>query len=362
MTTFGYVGWAGRQNLGDDAIHAALRARLEPAALVDVPLYPAEVAGFVVNGHRAELRHARPLLGGGTVIGRWNWRVHLRTALLLARARPAVMIGAGVEDPEFAGRHSFGSERELHRWRSLLADFDRVTVRGPRSQHLLAGVGVRAEVVGDPALLLRPAGDVDPDHDTVGVALGFGDDLWGHSQDAVVGAVGDAVRELARRGWAIRFFVVNPGDRESATRCAAHAGLDPDRTPIIPAVEPDDYLREVARCTVLVGQRLHAVVLAACASVPAVMLEYQPKCRDFMASIDRTDWLVRTDRIVAADVLDRVLEAGASRDRESDRIEQSVGRLRARLATELAHVREMAGVEAPSALRAVDAARGAPDS
>jgi polysaccharide pyruvyl transferase WcaK-like protein len=362
VTVFGYVGWAGRENLGDDAIFQALRARLEPAALLEVPLYPGEAASFMVHGDRARLRHARPLLGGGTVIGRWTWRVHLRTALLLARTRPAVMIGAGVEDPAFGGLHSFGSERELRRWRALLGDFDRVTVRGPRSQQLLAGVGVDAEVVGDPALLLEPTGAVEPDPRTVGVALGFGDDLWGHSQDAVVRSVAGALRGLADRGWSIRFFVVNPEDRDSAERCAAQAGLDPARTPILPAVVPDDYLREVARCTVLVGQRLHAVVLAACASVPAVMLEYQPKCRDFMESIDRADWLVRTDRIDAAEVLDRVLAAEASREVQSHQIEQSVGALRSRLAAELTHVREMAGVEIPSASRRIDAARGAPGS
>lgn len=357
MTAFGYVGWAGRHNLGDDAIFVALQSRLEPAELVEVPLYPAEVASFLVHGDRSRLRHAHPLLGGGTVIGRWNWRVHLRTALLLARARPAVMIGAGVEDPAFGGRHSFGSERELRRWRALLAQFDRVTVRGPCSQQLLAEVGVHAEVVGDPALLLEPPVPVDPESHTVGVALGFGDDLWGHSQDAVVHAVAGTLAELAARGWDVRFFVVNPEDRRSAERCALAAGLDPARTPILPAVEPADYLREVARCTVVIGQRLHAVVLAACAAVPAVMIEYQPKCRDFMASIDGTDWLVRTDHIASGPVLDRVLAAAASRDQESQRIEETVGVLRSRLAGELTRVREITGVDAPSGPRRIDAGR-----
>ena len=264
MSSFGYVGWSGRGNLGDDAIFDAVRSRLIPADLVEVPLYPKEVGAFLACGDRAALRTARPLLGGGTVIGRMNWRVHLRTALLLARSRPAVMVGAGVEDPAFSGRHSFGSERELRRWRRVLESFDRVTVRGPRSQELLAAVGISSEVVGDPALLLEPVRVVDPDDRTIGVALGFGDDLWGHSQDEVVDAVGGAVRELVTRGWRVRFFVVNGEDHDHAVRCAQRAGLDPLRTEFLPATEPAVFLEHVGRCTVLVGQRLHAVVLAAC--------------------------------------------------------------------------------------------------
>jgi Uncharacterized conserved protein len=358
MSSFGYVGWSGRGNLGDDAIFEAVRSRLVPADLVEVPLYPKEIGTFLARGARAELRTARPLLGGGTVIGRMNWRVHLRTALLLARRRPAVMIGAGVEDPTFSGRHSFGSERELRRWRRVLEEFDRVTVRGPHSQELLAQAGIPSEVVGDPALLLEPARAVDPDDRTIGVALGFGDDLWGHSQDAVVQAVGAAVRELVGRGWRVHFFVVNAEDREHAVSCARLAGLDPSRTAFLPAAEPEVFLDQVGRCTVVVGQRLHAVVLAAGAFVPAVMVEYQPKCRDFMASIGRTDWLVRTDRITKTDILERVVAAAETRGAQAAQIELAVNELRCRLERELAHVRSIAGMKPGVAARRDDASRG----
>lgn len=357
MSSFGYVGWSGRGNLGDDAIFDAVRSRLTPADFVEVPLYPKEVGAFLTHGDRAGLRTARPLLGGGTVIGRMNWRVHLRAALVLARRRPAIMVGAGVEDPAFTGRHSFGSERELRRWRRVLESFDRVTVRGPRSQELLEAAGIASDVVGDPALLLEAARVIDPDDLTVGIALGFGDDLWGHSQDAVVTAVGDSVRELGARGWRVRFFVVNAEDREHAVRCAERAGLDPVHTEFLPATEPAVYLDQVARCTVLVGQRLHAVVLAACVTVPAVMVEYQPKCADFMASIERTDWLVRTDHITADQILERVLAAAETRGAQSAQIELAVNELRGRLEREFAHIRSLVGLEPLVAARRADATR-----
>ncbi|MGZ6976767.1 MAG: polysaccharide pyruvyl transferase family protein [Acidimicrobiia bacterium] len=359
MPAFGYVGWSGRGNLGDDAIYEAIRARLQPARVIGAPLYPQELARFLVSGERRELRRARPLLGGGTVLGRANWRMHLRTTLLLARVRPALMLGAGVEDPVFSGTHSFSSAGELGRWRHLLEEFDRVTVRGPRSKELLAQVGVDADVVGDPALLLEPELPTDPEERTLGVALGFGDDLWGHSQEAVVDAVSAAVRALAGSGWRIRFFVVNAEDREHAIKCARQAGLDPLRTAFLPAADPAEYLAQVARCTVMVGERLHAVVLAAGARVPAVMLEYQPKCGDFMESIERTAWSVRTDAVTGGGLLARIEALAEDRVIHAAQIEAAVGHLRGKLEAELLRIRAVSGLEPAADPTPSNAPRGA---
>jgi polysaccharide pyruvyl transferase WcaK-like protein len=49
------------------------------------------------------------------------------------------------------------------------------------------------------------------------------------------------------------------------------------------------------RCDVFVGIKLHSVILSYCANTPAIMVEYQPKCRDFMASIDMEQYNVRVD-------------------------------------------------------------------
>jgi polysaccharide pyruvyl transferase WcaK-like protein len=52
----------------------------------------------------------------------------------------------------------------------------------------------------------------------------------------------------------------------------------------------------VCEQTVFVGFKLHAVVLAYCARVPALMIEYRPKCRDFMESIGADEFVVRADQ------------------------------------------------------------------
>ena len=71
-----------------------------------------------------------------------------------------------------------------------------------------------------------------------------------------------------------------------------------------PAVEvadtPARYLRAASGCTVVVAERLHAMVLAAGAGTPFIALEYQPKCRDFTASVDGRTSVKKTFTITPA--------------------------------------------------------------
>ena len=305
---FGYLGWIGHANLGDNAIHEVLRATLPRSEFLDVPAYPRQLVRVARNGGLSGLRTARLLLGGGTVIGRTNWRAHVLVGMRLCRGGTALLIGAGVEDPSFHGRRSFSSFGELKRWKPVLERFDRITVRGPRSATLLADVGIEAMVVGDPALLFAPLPGQAREHGRVGVALGYGDALRGGDQSAVVSAVADALRHLHSAGHSVTMFVVNPTDRRHAEHCIAEAGLVEDGRTVrmVEAADPSTFCMQVSTCDAIIAERLHAGILAAaCATLP-VMLAYQPKVDDFMASIGELQWSTPTDRLRGAAIAEQV--------------------------------------------------------
>jgi polysaccharide pyruvyl transferase WcaK-like protein len=46
-----------------------------------------------------------------------------------------------------------------------------------------------------------------------------------------------------------------------------------------------------------IGMKLHSVILAMCAHVPSIMLEYRPKALDFMASVGLEQFNVRTSDV-----------------------------------------------------------------
>lgn len=369
---FAYIGWPGRGNLGDDAILEAVEEAFPEAVFEEVSMYPGRLASSVRDGKMGSLRDAAPFITGGTAIGRMNWRLEFNLSLLLARRRPAVMLGAGVEDPSFQGDHGFSSSlpsevmgtlgrrlpgsagsffkqrygdmrdrtagTELKKWKSVLRNFHSVAVRGPRSGELLGDIGVDAKVVGDPALLLRAPSDL-PQHEdkTVGVTLGYGDDLWGRDHDRVVDEVGLALGELIKDGWNARFIVVNESDRKFVAPCAAKAGIE--TIDIVDGITTPDFFNQAARCDVFVGERLHSTILAALIGIPTVMIEYQPKCMDFMRSIGRDEWNFRTDRITGRQLREAVVALHDERDSHVKSSLEQVGELRSRLEAEVESVK-----------------------
>ena len=56
----------------------------------------------------------------------------------------------------------------------------------------------------------------------------------------------------------------------------------------------------------MVAWNLHAGILAAAANVPFVSFEYQPKCRDFAASIGWEEFLVKVEGLRPAALIERV--------------------------------------------------------
>lgn len=342
MSALAYLGWHGRGNVGDDAIHDGVAAAMAGVELVDAPLYPRDALHALRDGRLRGLRAAVPFLGGGTCIGRANWRVHVLSSLALARGRPAACVGAGVEDPTFVGRHSFSGPHELARWARVLRRFERVSVRGPRSAELLADVGVDVVVAGDPALALaRPTRR--PVSGRIGVNAGFGDDLWGHDPERAIDVVTAVCRALGRRGHQIVGIAVNQDDRLALERILVGAGL-----PLMLESPPNAAAAAAAfgSCETVIAMRLHAGILAALAGTPLVALEYQPKCRDFARSIGNEPRTVRIDRCGADDVtaLVAALADGRAGAAEASRLSAAVDDLRRRLDGEFEALRARLGV------------------
>lgn len=336
MTTgplISYLGWHGRGNLGDDAMYDAVRAQLPGATFLDHPHLPRERLRAVVTGSDRRARRSHLVIGGGTCVGRSNWRAIVTRATKTTGTRQRYAIGIGVEDPVFGGYRSHSDDGEINRWVPILKDFDTVSVRGPRSAELLADAGFDVAISGDPALVL-PLPDVEPEDGLIGVNLGFGDDLWGHDPDALVERTSAALRELSKSGHRVVGILLNPDD-ERWTRAA----LDGISTEVVLPADAVGVADVLAKCSVAIVTRLHAAILASLSGTPVVALEYQPKCRDFARSIDDEASLIRTDKLTAATLLDQVNAALAESATIRARKRAAVSVLRQRLLAEYAEAR-----------------------
>ena len=117
--------------------------------------------------------------------------------------------------------------------------------------------------------------------------------IWG-DLSRLVTVQAEVVRKLLARGYEVELFAICPEDMAACEEVArqANAGV----SPIPEALSSHySYASRLAELDLVITLKLHAGVLAACANVPFIMLEYQPKCRDFCASIGWEDYNVRTD-------------------------------------------------------------------
>jgi polysaccharide pyruvyl transferase WcaK-like protein len=313
-----YVGgWLGKKNIGDEALFDAVKNLFSEFSL------------WHFDGSRtiATLLDRFPLtsnglFAGGTLINRCA--EHFQVADRFLRAgRKLYIFGTGVADPDFwEGRADFQST--MNDWKELLNRCGYVGVRGPRSAELLADAGVRnVEVVGDPVIAFadeEPALEIEPN--SIGFNIGYNHgNQWG--DERLLPEEFLALAKLAKQAnWSIKWFVVFPRDLEITEQLALATGTQDNIVCIYQDAKA--YMKEVRSMSTFIGMKLHATMLATCTHVPSVMLEYDPKCLDFMKSIGQGASVIRTDRFAAVRAWDLLQGMNAGRRSHSQAIHKGI--------------------------------------
>ncbi len=361
-----YVGWLGHDNMGDTGMYLA-HGRSFPTYHFVTDLPSAAVLRRLTRLKRRPLLLAA-VLGGGTLIGWPNYRRTLQDLLSVDDALPLCMLGTGVEDPSFAPHNpllsrvlvgAFAEDQgspendeapliaELHRWRPVLERMDAVCVRGPRSQAVLAEVGIASEITGDPALLLaddKPAPKFT--EQLLGINIGVARAIWGGRPDILLSRIVDVCRIMRDQGWRLRFVPLWPLDLPYIQDAARQIGSGVE---IFQTFRSIEALHTAIRdCHVFVGQKLHSVVFASNVYVPSVMLEYQPKCADFQDSLGRGEFTVRTDRVDVTELIEKVTDLGARRDHHRQELYDAVYHRRQLLQKRVVKIRSLLGSTATS--------------
>ena len=143
--------------------------------------------------------------------------------------------------------------------------------------------------------------------------------LWGDSDETFWDGLLEQLETLGECGWSFVLFPVMPGDALFAELASGRLRKYSVRT-AENYLSPEHFLKQLREVDVFVGEKLHATILAIFAHTPSIMLEYRPKCRDFMLSLDLEDRLIRTDEIEHAMLVDRVEDLYNSRRDEQERL------------------------------------------
>jgi polysaccharide pyruvyl transferase CsaB len=387
------AGNFGFENLGDEAILAALLAELRQhhpgltctvtagdgpraAALHGVATVPlSDPAAMAAAVGESDL----VVVGGGGLFheywgfdpdavltsGQWGIGCFGAPGVLAALAgRPFVLHAVGV-GPLF-------SEHARRFLRALAGSAAAVSVRDEPSREELVRCGVPADAVrvtADPGFLFRPAPRARAAEllGAAGIALDDGP-LWGVAarpwQLGVVAGrteaqiAGALERVLERRGGRVLLlpFQTLPGGLadDAATAERIRAGLRPDqveRVHVLPPFEdPADLAAVVGICDAVLAVRLHALVFAGLAAVPAVVLSYDPKVRSHAERLglgELTLELPDAEAPAIAELLERAL---AERARFAAGLRTVVAGLAAEAAADAARLAGLIGGKGAAAL------------
>lgn len=282
-----YVGWVGMDNIGDEALFMAHEHLFAPLKIKVFWEWLARVA----------VKH--PLyrfgvLGGGSLIcGGTRYLKEIQT--MLRNDLPVFCLGTGVNLSQ--GGDEKKATHELDQWIDVLSSFEFVGVRGPLSKEFLDRAGFeKSEIVGDSALSLAKDNYVRKKaHRVLGINVST-THLHECSKQKLLEKISHVARVLIEKGWRVVWFPCWCKDEHLINELASN--YSPAHSKIVTRWRSTpEYIRATEECDVFIGEKLHSVVLAMLTRTPSIMIEYHPKCRDFMMSMGNGKFCFRPAEI-----------------------------------------------------------------
>jgi polysaccharide pyruvyl transferase WcaK-like protein len=376
-----YGGWFGSGNLGDDAILIGLRSLLleaipgvEVAALstdVEQTKRVCGVEAFPLRSPRELLApYPKPMSGdycrvfswadacilsGGTSIydyGHLSRVIHWGLPWILGRE--FVCFGIGVKPIQsLEGR-----------WivRSLLERAAAVSTRDRRSMAELKAIGVKREikVTGDSALFLTPR---TPDENTLH-ELGITSDIpyvaicpralsvdhRAHYHAPLSTEVISRIRRnlaivgdhLSKSGCRVAFIPLHraPSDDDTAEIALIRNMMREPSLAFERVFAPEILAGLLGRMELVVGLRLHSLILAAAMGVPVVSIDYDPKIAGFMEYAGMEEFMIEPIE-TAYTLIERADEGLSDRTNLRRRLLDSCGGMRRRMKEEVRRFLEL---------------------
>jgi polysaccharide pyruvyl transferase WcaK-like protein len=361
-----FGGWFGSRNAGDEAILVALEGLLEqaiPGCEIQVhtidPEYTRRLCNaepvfapqdtHLLNKARALAAAYRSvdlfLVSGGTPIFDYYYlsrAFHFGVPLL--SGVPMVFFGIGVKPI----RTSFG------RWfyRNLLNRARYVSVRDPEVRAHLSAMGVTrpTELTADSAICIQPgdageaaralaAADLDPERPIVGLCpIYLSDDHRSHYHEPVsptrreyayqsLAELADHLLATDRQVAFVPMHQVPPDDDRAVIR--GIRGRMRNRAPVLePREDPRFLTALLGRMDMVVGMRLHSIVLASSQAVPVVAIAFDMKVGSYMDYLSMEKYCQSIQELGRDQLIQMTEDCWLHRARISEQLTEKMGRWR----------------------------------
>jgi len=341
-------GYYGFQNAGDEAvlysIVQALRSLMPGLAITVLSVQPEQTAAELqvdaVNRWQlpavaAAVRRADLVISGGgslfqDVTGPKSLLYYLGVVLLARLFRKPVAIYAQGLGP---------LQRPWSRWLTgrVLNRVQLITLRDSASRQLLEAIGVRRPpvyITADPVLSLEPAKmDLSPGRTRwqqlglTGPVAGIAVRSW-RGVESCWPALARAADDLVAGGWQVLFLPFHfPADVDACRQVARLM-----QNPAVVLRENIDLatmMGLIGQLDILIGMRLHALILAAVMGVPFLALPYDPKVAAFARLVEQPA-VGSLAGVTGNSLVKAVGEAAARREEHALRVRMAAAELRPR--------------------------------
>lgn len=296
-----YVGgYPTISNVGDVALYEAYRFLLSDFRLIHFSGGRLEYFIYRIFAFKRPLA----VLAGGTLINHMCLRETKEGKNLFG---PLFVFGTGVAQSSY-WHGKVGYQIQENDWQEVLKDSPYVGVRGPLSVSQLKKFNIEGDVFGDPVLSLAQLKDESQQNSipkkviglNVGKSLGF---VQGGEENLEKTFI-NLAKELLERGYSLKWFVVCPEDFSVTQKIVGLTGGS------VVSIYKDykEYYSELDEVFLFIGTKLHAVCLSLNVSVPSIMIEYRPKCRDFMSSLELEEFSIPAEKVSVAGLFNKIGE------------------------------------------------------
>jgi len=315
-----YIGGFPKiNNLGDQSLFLAYKKILGQDL---IHFQGGRIQTFIAKVFKVE--HTKAFLAGGTLINRLGL-FSLRDAFKVFNK--IYVIGTGVAQNYFWSTQS-GFINETSEWMEALKKASYLSVRGPLGKNLLEENGVsEVEIFGDPVITFAlPEKRVVTNKKVIGINVGVSKDAAWVSEEVIFKLYYDLVTKLLHSNWEIHWLVVCDSDLQITKKVASETKTE--QFIHVFFNDPSKYIQLCQEMCVFIGLKLHSVVLAHCAYTPSIMLEYRPKCLDYMLSIGEDDNCFRLDKINAEQIFARICELFENQDQFIVRLYENINMMK----------------------------------
>lgn len=248
--------------------------------------------------------------GSGQIDDFWGgpWEQPFRLLAWTAAARrqrkPAAVFGVGVDQLLTRLGTTFCKQALQRAQLRVLRD------AGSLDALRAMGLQVDTDVCPDPAFHLRPVGTAAPADPAFAVISPIARNAWpggNEPYEAYLAALAAAADHLQRRGLEVRFVCSQTRmDPPIVERVKQRMRGNAAGTRVMDVRTVDEYMQEVAGAAVVVGSRLHAMILALVAGTPVVAVSYARKVQRQLQDVGLADYLLELRDVQAEALLARI--------------------------------------------------------